>query len=310
MQGTGRTKFDRCRMNWGRRACVVAVIGLGLSGAVVPRDAGAAIPHGCASVSRDYSVAAEPMARRVAVKVHTNEPCTFIYADGDVFSGDGRFTVTCSTGGYFHHPDDLPDGTHNPAVVAAPIPQPCAVGATVTLDGYHQFTGGWVAGGGRSAPPAAPSPRLDDNEFSDLCAPGSEPAATVDLQQPVNRSGLLTYTGTVSCVGANVDLTSLTVTPLAGYAYPSAGTAECRRCRRPVSVSGTVPAKAWLYEVELKFDITDRKGTTVTGTRLGRYAVTWAGVVTTLCPGFQSWEEDPTAPTNELNVPGGETCPA
>lgn len=267
-----------------------------------------AVPHGCVAVARDYSVAAEPLARRLAVKVHTDEPCTFLYAEGDTFSGAGRFTVTCSTGGYYHHPDDLPDGSPNPPVTRVPVPQPCSVGATVTLDGYHQLTGGLVVGGGLSAPPATPTPRSGDDDFHHLCAPGSEPGATVDLRMPVNRSGLLTYTGTVGCVGANVEITSLTVTPLAGFTYPSAGTASCTDCTQPISVTGTVPAKAWVYEVELRFRTTDHEGTSVVGTRLGRYAVTWAGMVTTVCPGFRAWEEDPEAPTNELYVPGGETC--
>jgi hypothetical protein len=292
------------RAMWVRRAPVVAATCLGVSVLVTSPPATGAVPHGCASVSRDYSVAAEPMRRSVEVDVHSNEPCTFTYAEGDTFSGSGRFTVTCSTGGYYHHPD-FQDGRY-PPVFRVPVPQPCAVDATVTMDGYHQFTGGLVIGGGFTDPPAAPGPRVGQEDFRELCAPGSEPSATVDLQEPVNYSGLLTYTGTVRCDGADIEITSLTVTPLAGAAYPSAGTARCDDCAGPVSVSGTAPAKAWIYEVELQFAV-GNDGRTVESTRLGRYVSTWAGMVTTLCPGIRP-SGSPDAPT-QVHVPAGETCP-
>ena len=286
-----------------RRLLVAAVV-CGLLVAGMSRAPTAeALPHGCASVSRDYSVAAEPMARRAAVKVHTDEPCTFLYGEGDTFSGAGRFTVTCSTGGRYYNEDF--QGGEYPPVVGVPVPQPCDVGATVTLDGYHQFTGGLVIGGGLSGAPAAPSPRSFGDDFHHLCA-GAERGAVVDLQEPVNYSGLLTYSGTVVCEGATVEIASLTITPLAGFGHPSAGTARCKRCKGPVSVSGTVPAKAWLYEVEMRFEVTARGQAPVSATRLGRYAVTWAGTVTTVCPGIRPWAS-PDAP--DIHVPAGETCP-
>ena len=286
---------------------MVAVLCLGFLPLLAPSPA-QAVPHGCASASSDYSVALEPLARRLVVKVHSNEPCTFIHAEGDTFSGIGRFTVTCSTGGAFHHPDDLPDGSPNPPVVQAPIPQPCAVGATVTLNGYHAFTGGSVIGGGMSEPPKPPSPRVGNGEFRDLCARGSEPTATVAMTEPVNRSGLLTYVGTVRCDGATIAIRSLTVTPLGGFSYPSAGAVRCTNCKRAVSVSGTVPAKGWVYEVDMTFAVHRPGHPTVRGSRLGRYVVTWAGNVTTLCPGLRAGPLPPDD-TEYVNVPGGETCP-
>ena len=277
-----------------------------MSGLVVSESA-RALPHGCASASSDHSVALEPMARRLAVKVNTDEPCTFIYAEGDTFSGAGRFTVTCSTGGHFHHPDDLPNGEPNPPAIAVPIPQPCAVGATVTLNGYHAFTGGSVVGGGLTAPPELPTVRHGNGDFSALCRRGTATAATVTMTEPVNRSGLLTYTGAVRCDGADIRITSLTVTPLAGFSYPSAGTATCTNCRRVVSVSGTVPATGWVYDVELEFAVSAPRKGTIAGTRVGRYAVTWGGNVTTLCPGLRAGPLPDD--TTYVVVPGGETCP-
>lgn len=185
------------------------------------------------------------------------------------------------------------------------FPQPCDIGATVTLDGYHQFTGGLVIGGGLSGAPTAPSPRSVGDDFHHLCA-GADRGAVVDLQEPVNYSGLLTYSGTVVCEDATIEITSLTITPLAGFGHPSAGTASCKHCKGPVSVSGTVPAKAWLYEVEMRFDVAARGQVPVSATRLGRYAVTWAGTVTTVCPGIRPWAS-PGAPN--IHVPAGETCP-
>ena len=294
------------RTAWLRAACVIAAIAcLGLS-PVARASETPVVPHGCASASSDYSIAVEPLARRVAVKVNSNEPCTFLYAEGDTFSGSGRFTVTCSSGGYYHHPD-FQEGQY-PPVTEIPIPQPCEVGATVTLDGYHQLTGGMVVGGGLRDAPSAPDQRLDEEDFRDLCAPESSPAATVDLAAPVDYSGLLTYSGTVRCDGADIDIMSLTITPLAGYSSASAGTASCKKCKVSISVSGTAPAQAWFYEVELKFDVTAPGRRTVTATRLGRYAVHWSGVVTKLCPGVESWDEDDTD-VPPVDVPAGDTCP-
>jgi hypothetical protein len=292
------------RTTWAVAACVaVAVDTLSFAPAVQASDT-QAVPHGCASVSSDWTVAVEPLERHIAVETNSNAPCTFRYAEGDTFAGTGRFTVSCSSGGYYHHPDF--QGGQNPPVVGVPIPQPCDVGATVTLEGYHLFTGGMVVGGGLSAMPEAPTPRATEGDFRDLCAPGSEPTATVDLRMPVDYSGLLTYTGSVRCDDATIDITALTVTPLAGYPFPSAGTASCKKCKRPISVTGTVPAQAWIYEVELSFAVSAPGRETVTATRLGRYVVTWAGVVTTVCPGVRPWD-DPAQPP--LYVPAGETCP-
>lgn len=294
----------RNRNTWARVASVVLAIALiGLTPQARASDA-QAVPHGCASVSNDWTAALEPFERRIAVATNSNAPCTFRYAAGDTFAGTGRFTVTCSSGGYFHHPDF--QGGQNPPVVGVPIPQPCEVGATVTLDGYHLATGGLVIGGGLSTLPRTPTPRVTESDYRDMCAPGSEPAATVDLQMPVDYSGLLTYTGSVNCEGADIDITALTVTPLAGYPFPSAGTANCKKCKRPVSVTGTVPAQAWIYDVEMSFSVSAPGQQTVTATRLGRYVVTWAGVVTTVCPGVRAWD-DPAQPP--LYVPAGETCP-
>lgn len=283
-------------------AASVGAVCVGPAQAVSPPSSGV-VPHGCASVSSDYSVAFEPVYRKAEVRVNTDEPCTFTYADGDVFSGNGRFTVTCSTGGHYHHRD------MEPPDIATPVPQPCAVGATVTLNGYHPLTGGAVVGGGLSSLPPVRTAQPAGGDFGRLCTSGSEPSATVDLREPVDRSGYLTYVGTVRCDGANVRITSLTIAPLASHPFPSAGSASCRHCVAPVSVSGTIPATAWVYDVEMHFEVARRGAPKVKGTRFGRYAVSWAGNVTSVCPGVRLWNESPDAPAN-VYVPTGETCPA
>lgn len=284
---------------------IIVVICLGLLAWLVPVPARAALPHGCYSQTSDFSASTDPSYRRFAVKVYTDEPCTFVYAEGDTFSGSGRFTVSCSTGGYYHHPD-FQDGQY-PPVANVPIPQPCDVGATVTLQGYHAFTGGAVVGGGPGSAPSLPAPRPAQPDLSTLCAPGSDPHATVELLAPVDYSGLLTYRGEVRCDAATVRITSLRITPAGGEANPSAGTAQCVNCTEEIEVVGTVPALGWVYDVEMQFDITAVGKPTATGTRVGRYAVHWGGNVTTLCPGQSA---GPLPPDDRyIDVPTGETCP-
>jgi hypothetical protein len=241
-----------------------------------------ALPRGCASTTSDYSTTLDPAARQVAVRVNTDQPCTFVFAWGDTFSGSGRFTVSCSSGGYYHHPD-FQEGQY-PPVAGVPIPQPCEEGATVTLNGYHAATGGTVIGGGLGRAPNLPQERVTDRDVLAGCAKGSSPHANVELMMPIDYSGFLTYRGSVRCDGADIEIIALTITPTAGYRAPSAGAARCKRCRGNVSVSGTYPATAWIYEVEMKFAISVPGQPALAGRRLGRYAVHWGGEVTPICP--------------------------
>ncbi len=283
------------------RIQLVIVVCGALLAVLVPSQAKAALPHGCASVTSDYSIATDPSARRVAVKVNTNEPCTFRYAPGDTFSGSGRFTVTCSTGGYYHHPD-FQDGQY-PPVFGVEVPQPCAVGATVTLNGYLTGSGGAVIGGGPGVAPDSPEPWLAEADFTSLCAPGSDAYASVELLPPVDYSGFLTYRGRVRCDGANVVIESVRIRALGDDASPSAGSAHCAGCASEVSVSGSEGARAWAYEVDLRFEVTNGT-TTVADRRIGRYLVGWAGNVSPLCPTVG----DPAFAV--VQPPGVHTCPA
>lgn len=237
-----------------------------------------ALPHGCAAATTDYSAAVDPHARAVGFSVNENKPCTFQFAPGDVFTGSGRFTVSCETGGYYHRPDHA-------EVEVLPIPQPCAPGAVVTLEGYHLGTGGSVIGGGIGGPEldldvVAPTSTTD---FKPMCAAGLKPAATVSLSAPLDYSGLLRFAGQVTCGGTNVTITSVKVTPLNDYPYPAAGPASCTNCASALTVSGTVPAGWWIYEVAMEFDVT-KAGVTVSGQRIGRYLATWAGEIQPVCP--------------------------
>lgn len=257
----------------------LAVLGVLLSATVVAAPAVRALPHGCASASRDYQAWADPRAREVGVRVNSGEPCTFRFAEGDTFSGSGRFSVVCATGGRLDHRDL----EHDPPVFNAPIPQPCAVGALVTLDGNHAMTGGAVIGGGRGTLPDLPQPRSPEAGLEGRCA-GNSGRAQVALEPPVARSGLYTYRGTVRCDRATVRITSLTITHTGGYPFPPAGTAECTNCDDEISVAGTIPGRVGSYEVRMTFEIHTQGQPPLTGSRLGRYVAHWGGTMFDLCP--------------------------
>jgi hypothetical protein len=73
-----------------------------------------------------------------------------------------------------------------------------------------------------------------------------------------------------------------------------------------VTVAAAYPATAWLYDVQMNFDVSAPGHATVSGHRIGRYAVTWAGNVTTLCPGVHA---GPFDPLGYVDLPTGD-CPA
>lgn len=278
----------------------IGILALVVASSVVATRPAEAVPHGCASASRDYQAWIDPRAREAGVRVNSGEPCTFRYAEGDTFSGSGRFSVVCATGG--RH--DQRDVEHDAPIFGAPIPQPCDVGAIVTLDGNHAFTGGAVIGGGPGTVPDPPERRETDPTLADRChaGPGS---ATVHLESPVNRSGLFTYRGMVRCDGSTVRITSLTVTPTGGYPFPSAGTASCERCAKPVSVSGTIAGRFGVYEVEMTFEIVTKGWPDLHDTRLGRFVAHWGGEMMEVCPTVMFRLSD----SDSAEVPLGESCP-
>jgi len=104
-----------------------------------------ALAHGCASVSNDYSLGFDLVSRSAVASVNRDAPCSFTFVAGDTYSGSGKFTVSCSTGGRYDHPD-FQDGQYPPVYNVA-IPTPCEPGAIVTLDGHHLGTGGMVVAG-------------------------------------------------------------------------------------------------------------------------------------------------------------------
>jgi hypothetical protein len=109
--------------------------------------------HGCIAATNNYSLGADGYSPSLVARVNgDNTPCTFVFAAGDTYSGSGKFTISCETGGKVTHPD-FENGSH-PPVVDIPIPQPCAVGATVTVDGGRFGTGGSVLAGGAGPVPA------------------------------------------------------------------------------------------------------------------------------------------------------------
>jgi hypothetical protein len=258
-------------------------------------DRAEALPHGCASFTSDASVDLDAFRRRVGTRIYRDEPCTFYFSAGDTYTGNGRFSVACESGGYLLHPDheeDTPE--HSDRLV--PIPQPCYPGDLVTVDGFHPFTGGSVVAGGLGALSTPPLRQVVDplntakraaapnSDFAELCESGSTPLADVTLTAPVARSGRLTFAGTIECRGASVRIRSLKITGVGGYPESAnAGSASCAHCRGPVSVHGQVPARATEYEVEMDFEVS-RSQATVRAYRLGRYLVSWAGHVTTLYP--------------------------
>jgi hypothetical protein len=251
-----------------------------------------AMPHGCASFTRDVRAQFDPRSHSVGVDLFVDQPCSFVYAEGDTYSGSGRFTVTCETGGHVHHPD-FQDGQY-PPVANVPIPQPCAVGARVTLEGYRAGTGGGVIAGGlcgtapgRTAACArnvvlssGKQPRSDD--WKALCKNPAAAAASVNLTEPIDYSGLLTYTGALRCDRADLTIKSLKATPYLGYNRAALGPASCRECTRVLSLSGTVPAESWVWEVVMQFTVR-AGGKSRDGVSVGRYLATWAGVPVEIC---------------------------
>jgi hypothetical protein len=115
-------------------ACVVGLLGA---------PAARAAPHGCVSVSNNYWLSPDVSRRSLVASVNTNKPCTFFFAAGDTFSGNGEYKISCATGGSFIDNYDDPSGPK----LQVPIPQPCAVGAKVAVHAGHLGTGGAVVAG-------------------------------------------------------------------------------------------------------------------------------------------------------------------
>jgi len=255
--------------------CVAALVG------PAPRAAHA-LPHGCISVSNDHWAEADLFRRDFGVAVFRDQPCTFGYMPGDRYSGTGRFSIRCASGGYYFHPD-YTDGELREDI-NKPIPQPCRRGDTVTIDGFHTGTGGAVAAGG-AGDLAKPNIAMDSGEFGSLCDNASEAKATVSLLEPVNYNGLLTFGGAVDCRGASIAITRVTITGLGGWPAPAyAGTTDCHQCRSAIAVASTVPARWTEWDVEMRFTVSRPGHAPVDGYRIGRYATTWGGHVSNIYP--------------------------
>jgi len=134
-------------------------------------------------------------------------------------------------------------------------------------------------------------------DYRSLCLDDAQPSATVNLTGPVNYSGLLTFSGTVRCMGASVTIATVTITPFGGSPPPSSiGPISCTDCTNELSIAATIPAMVLEYDVTMDFTVT-RGVTTVSEHRLGRFVASWAGQITPLCP------------MNNDTVAMGETCP-
>jgi len=277
-----------------RRFLVVALLAATSGGFVAGRSA-QALPHGCYSGTDDYTVTADLFRRQAGIQVMQDKPCSYFYDVGDTYTGSGRFTVSCSGGGYHFHPDYPSEGEDRLAQ-NQPIPQPCSPGDVVTIEAYHSGTGGTVFSGGAGDAAAFAAmlsgglltdvsslPGQDD--FKALCDAGSNPDASVSIAPPVNFSGLLTFGGAVRCVGASVTITSVSIAGTAGYPEPvDAGTAHCDSCADTISVSGTTPARTAEWEVDMTFDVTRAGHDPVHGYRWGRWITSWGGQQTNLYP--------------------------
>jgi hypothetical protein len=118
-----------------------AILGAICCVALLMPPAAHAAPHGCASMSDNYSVSPDIARRSLVVRVNTNSPCTFFFAAGDTYTASGEYKISCATGGVAT--DSLQDGPR----YLVPIPQPCAVGAEVTIFAGHLGTGGGIVAG-------------------------------------------------------------------------------------------------------------------------------------------------------------------
>ena len=98
-------------------------------------------PHGCVSFANNVSLNLDFARRSLVARVNTNSPCTFYFSAGDTFSGSGEYKISCATGGVVT--DSLAQGPQ----YQVPIPQPCDVGAIVTVQAGHAGSGGTVVAG-------------------------------------------------------------------------------------------------------------------------------------------------------------------